>query len=159
MTIEYLSLDVTTITHGVVAHGCNCQGKMGAGVALAVKNRWPRAYNDYVEAVKSVRENRERLLGHCQIVPITETEWSRLYVANCFTQLHYGRLNQQYASVDAIASSLASAVDVANRFDIPMYMTKIGCSLGGLDWDTQVYQVVEQIATSKSITIHVCEKP
>ena len=159
MTIEYLSLDVTTITHGVVAHGCNCQGKMGAGVALSVKNRWPRAYNDYVEAVRSVGKNRERLLGHCQIVPIAETEWSRLYVANCFTQLHYGRLAKQYASVDAIASSLSAAADVANRFDIPMYMTKIGCSLGGLDWDTQVLPIAEQIAASKSIIMRVCEKP
>lgn len=159
MAIDYLHLDITTITHGVIAHGCNCQGKMGAGVALAVRHKWPIAYHDYVEAIRIVGNDKERLLGKCQIVPVVETDWSRLYVANCFTQLYYGRQPKQYASVDAIRHSLTSAVNWATRFDIPMYMTRIGCSLGGLVWDTQVLPVVERIAQTHSTTIYVCDKP
>ena len=29
------------------AHGCNCAGAMGAGIAVPFKNRWPRMYSRY----------------------------------------------------------------------------------------------------------------
>ena len=132
---------------------------MGAGVALAVRHKWPIVYHDYMEVVNIVRNDKKRLLGKCQIVPIVETDWSRLYVANCFTQLHYGRQTKQYASIDAIRHSLTDAVAWATRFDIPMYMTRIGCNLGGLDWDDQVRPVVERIAQTYSTTIHICDNP
>ena len=31
----------------IICHQCNCQGIMGSGVALEVKNRYPKVYESY----------------------------------------------------------------------------------------------------------------
>lgn len=41
--------DLLAVNTGCIIHGCNAQGVMGAGVALAFKNKYPAAYTRYVQ--------------------------------------------------------------------------------------------------------------
>jgi len=133
--MQYINKDITTVTRGVVAHGVNCQGKMGSGVALAIKNKWPSAYTTY----RSVPTGKQ-MLGACIIVTIEED----LFVANCFTQVFYG-IGGRFASPDAIKESLQRAFEWAMYFDVPLYMPKIGSARGGLDWDTEVVPIISKL--------------
>jgi len=45
--ISIIKKDVTTVTKGVVAHGVNCQGAMGSGVAGAIRRKWPSVFIEY----------------------------------------------------------------------------------------------------------------
>lgn len=39
-----------------IAHQVNCRGKMGSGVALAIKQKYPEVYQKYSEACKFIKK-------------------------------------------------------------------------------------------------------
>ena len=47
--IEYKNGDLLNVTEGIILHGCNGQGVMGAGVAKAIKMKYPEAFTAYKE--------------------------------------------------------------------------------------------------------------
>jgi len=157
MTIKYIKKDLTTVNHGIVAHGCNCQGKMGAGVAFDIRKKWPAAYYEYVDRVHASGRNRAALLGECQLVTIVDDTISYLAVANCFTQVYYGREAKRYADPAAIHKALKIAMECAYIRDVPLYMSRIGCSLGGLTWETDVEPLIVHLDNYFDRTIFVCD--
>ena len=150
--VKYIKKDITTIEEGVIVHGVNCQGVMGSGVAKAIRNKWPEVFKVYREL--SVNEF---YLGKTQIVKITEDP--NLFVINCFTQKYYGSDGALYADVQAVRETLGSALCYTLMFDLDLYMPRIGCGLGGLDWDTDVNPIVEEFSKSFATTIYVCDLP
>lgn len=42
--INTVKLNLLDISHGIIAHGCNAQGVMGAGVAKQIKIKYPTAF-------------------------------------------------------------------------------------------------------------------
>lgn len=96
MIIRNISGDVTAPIKGIIGHGVNCQGVMGSGVALAIRNKFPKAYTEYLALC--ARKKPEELLGTTQLVKITD----ELYVANMFSQLNFGHDGKVYASIKAI---------------------------------------------------------
>lgn len=135
------TIDCTTLEYGVLAHGVNCRGVMGAGIALAIKKKWPLVYESYVAYVANA--NPAELLGDFQPVKITK----HLIIVNCFTQVDYGKVrNKKYANVEAIKSSLTAAFGIAYGAGLSLYVPRIGCGLGGLSWEKEVEPVVEALA-------------
>lgn len=147
--MEFIKKDITTVVRGVVAHGCNCKGVMGSGVALAVRKKWPMAFTEYVRL-----EPSPTLLGKAQVVPVSNSVW----VVNCFTQESYGRNpNTKYANAQAIEKSLSRAFELAYQEEIPLYMPPIGCGLGGLDWGTEVEPIVRKLVDKYEIDTYICD--
>jgi O-acetyl-ADP-ribose deacetylase (regulator of RNase III) len=155
--IKYVKKDITTVSKGIVAHGCNCQGVMGAGVALAIRKKWPKAFESYVSMCQATAD-RSMLLGTALIVNVHASKPHHLFVANMFTQEYYGSGGQQYASPGAIATSLHAAVSFASAVGLPVYMPRIGCGLGGLAWERDVQPVVEAVLTEyPDVEIYICD--
>lgn len=155
--IEYLTKDLLTVNHGIIAHGCNCQGKMGAGIAKEVRSKWPPVYYMYVDKCYSTT-NKRGLLGEAQVIPVSQTPWGQLFVANLFTQERYGREPIRYADPDAIKTALRKVAKFCVDRDLPLYMSKIGCSLGGLSWVDDVEPIVQELSDELNIPIYVCTK-
>jgi O-acetyl-ADP-ribose deacetylase (regulator of RNase III) len=153
--ITYLTKDITTVERGIVAHGCNCQGKMGSGVALAVRKKWPIAYEQYHKLFEEYKNVRMKLLGYVQLVDTTNGD-ETLLVANIHTQVNYGHDGRVYADVDAIRQGLTRVIKYAADLKLPLYLPRIGCSLGGLKWDTQVGPILEQL-DHEDVEIYVCD--
>jgi hypothetical protein len=40
---------------------------------------------------------------------------------------------------------------------LPLYMPRIGCGLGGLDWDKDVGPVLEHLAEQLNVQVYVCD--
>ena len=123
--------DITNVTYGIIAHGVNCKKVMGAGVALAIRNKWPTVFVQYMDT--------DPVLGTADFVQVDDD----LYVANCYTQKSYGNSNNKHASADAISTSLAEVFKVAvltgmNVVSLPA----IGSDRGGLDWETEVLPII-----------------
>jgi len=149
--IEYIKKDITDITLGVVCHGVNCQHKMASGVAKAIRAKWPQAYTGFMKNPKG-----QTVLGTAHIININEDD--SLWVANCYTQLFYGYGGGKYADVSAVDQSLRQVAAFADSLSLPMYMPKIGCGLGGLDWEKDVEPIVKELAEKYDrITFGVCE--
>ena len=122
---------------GIILHGVNCQGVMGSGVAYAIRMKWPLVYQQYLRYVAAYRPG-QHLLGMTQYVPVDET----VEVVNCFTQEFYGRDGKRYASYDALDRCM-TRLSMVDR-SLPINFPKIGCGLGGLDWN-----VVKEIIDSR----------
>lgn len=161
--VNYIQMDIRDITRGVIAHGCNCQGKMGAGVAKTVKEHWPEAYAQYKKHIRIGLDSglhRKDLLGNAQIVNVAPHR-DDLFVANCFTQEFYGReKGKVYADLHSVWGAVGTAIIFAERAGLPFYMTKIGCSLGGLNWDTDMRSYMTSMAILfDTVDINVIEAP
>lgn len=140
--MQIIKRDITTIRPpGLVIHGVNCQGVMNSGVAKAIRNKWPRAY----EAFKNIGPNKD-MLGICHTVCISED----LFVGNCYTQEFYGREKKRYASPEAIEHALEAAYIFAEGFGIPLHSPMIGCGLGGLDW-SEVGPIYEKVSSNYNV--------
>ncbi len=127
---------------GLILHGVNCQGVMGSGVALAIRNKWPEVFQAYVYYVGGCGgpENADSYIGTVHFVG---TKDESVVVANCFTQNRYGKDGKKYASYDAIDSCMQSVREYLERnADEPVNFPLIGCGLGGLHWPV-VREIIE----------------
>ena len=146
--VKYIQRDITTIERNcIIAHGVNCQRVMGSGVARAIKNKWPVVYKEYMDT--------DPKLGQAHIVVADPRKM--IHVANCYTQEYYGPGDKQYASEDAIRTSLESVFSWAGRFNFPVYLPQIGSGLGGLDWNSQVRPIVDELNSKyPTVNTYVC---
>lgn len=124
------------VVDGIICHQVNCQGVMGSGLAKQIKDKYSKAYYDYVSAYDS---------GHIQLGKvifsiITTTPY--LVIAHICGQDKYGReKGVVYTNYEAV--KLALGLVVAHRqayyektFNLPRIFIpfKMGCGLGGGDW-------------------------
>src|SRR6267378_416678 len=89
-----------------LAHGCNCKGSMGAGIATGFRDRYPEMYAEFRRRCTS--EPREFNLGDAFLWK----EPGKPCVFNLGTQEGVWRAR---ASYEAIESSLKSMRQQANR--------------------------------------------
>lgn len=127
--MKYVKGDLLSATKGLIVHGVNCQGVMGSGVALAIKNTYTKAYLEYLTFVQMYGPGRA-LLGMVQFVHVSK----ELVIANAFTQNTYGRDPKRYVSYEAIDTVFAELAEFCDP-NTPISMPKIGSGLGGGDWD------------------------
>ena len=139
--IEYRKGNLLDVTSGIIAHGVNCQGVMGSGVAKAVREKYPHVYEKYTKDVKSWVEGFGSTVGQLGRVQFVAVD-SKLVVANCFTQDFFGTLKRQvdYDAVAVCFHELNKYKDLYGQLNIP----KIGAGLGGGDWN-----VIESIIKSE----------
>lgn len=136
--IQYIKGDITTVKAGLVAHGTNCSGGFGSGVAGAIRKRWPSVYENFKNLTP-----RPNLLGTVQFVAVD----NQLTVANCFTQVNYGNDGKVYANKDAIRKALNVVLNYCkiNKINC-VCIPKIGSGLGGLSWENEVEPIVNELA-------------
>jgi O-acetyl-ADP-ribose deacetylase (regulator of RNase III) len=136
MKIEYIKGDLFSTECKTILHGCNAQGVMGSGVAKIIREKYPKAYNVYVE-----KHNREGLrLGHCIKVLAEEK-----LIVNAITQQYYGRDGSKYVSYDAVDEVMKEVNTMHYIYGIKeIAMPQIGAGLGGGNW-----RVIEAIIESR----------
>ncbi len=154
--IKYVKQNIVDVQKGVIAHGCNYVGVMGAGVAAAIRNAHPEAFTEYAVWLRDHFPTRKDALGKTQLVEIVPDQ---LYVANCITQGLMG-FDGQLATPEAIRSSLYEAFHEAAVLGLPIYLPKIGAGLGGLNWETDVEPIVSDLASFfDEVDTYVCVYP
>jgi len=117
--------DIFDLKDGIICHQVNCKGVMGAGLAMAIRNKWPQVYTDYMETYK-------RGVLHLGTVVWTKVD-EALWVASLAAQDGYGRVKGQvYTNYVALQTCL-QVVDATAV--LPIAIPKgMGCALGGGDW-------------------------
>jgi len=139
-TIQKHIGNLLDVKHGIIVHGCNAQGVMGSGVALAVKNKYPGAFRAYQEAYF----DRELRLGG--IVPYLadgDPTYPKLIIVNAITQEFYGT-DRRHVDYDALRTCFKEVAKLAKTtllFDI--HFPLIGCGLAGGDWSV-VAPIIEE---------------
>lgn len=123
MKIKYRRGNVLESDIRHIVHGCNCRGVMGSGVARAIRDAYPQAYNDYLQEHNS----NGLMLGN--IIISVQDDGTVIY--NALTQQRYGRDAVRYVSYWAIAEAFSKL----ESFGVEaIAMPRIGAGLGGGDW-------------------------
>ena len=137
MPFEYISGDLflNRMNAQAFAHGCNCQGSMGAGIAVSFKERYPQLFDAYYAMCKA--DPREFNLGDCFL-------WmdDAPYVFNLATQENYWRSRATYDAVRAALTSMRQQADAHSITSIAM--PRIGAGHGGLSW-TNVRVIIDEV--------------
>jgi len=145
--MKVIKQDITTITEGFIGHQVNCRGVMGAGVALAIKNKWPKAYEEYKRAFK----NNTLILGNMILAQVTEDEDHPLFIMHLCGQFNFASrgLHTDYSKLsDALFAmkSFQLSYHQVYKKQLPMYLPYgIGCGLAGGDWKGRVEPIIESI--------------
>ena len=132
---NFLQADITNESSGLIIHGVNCKGVMGAGVAKSIRNKFPIVYDTYMTQ-PMVADS----LGTIQYVQITDS----LVIANCFTQVSYGNDGVKYADLDTIKRIIPEIFKYACTNNLSVKTVKIGCGLGGLSWECDVATIFDE---------------
>ena len=128
--------DIFSTSAAVIGHGCNCRGRMGAGIAVQIRRRYPAAFDAYRTSCQAGAFRP----GLAQLVR-TMPHW----ILNMATQERYGRPPWRAGSVWArpewIESCLQRVVELANEHNILRWaFPRVGCANGGLYWDAADYE-------------------
>jgi O-acetyl-ADP-ribose deacetylase (regulator of RNase III) len=137
--IIYRKEDITKCQEKFIAHGCNAKGVYNAGVAKAIRNKYPLAYEDYISKT-------EYNLGDINPVICGDK-----LIFNCITQASYGNNSSlRYVNYGAIEDCIikigAYLLPRCKEEHRIVALPKIGCGLGGGDW-----YIVSKIIEENSI--------
>lgn len=149
MSTTFVTGDLfTTPDLDALAHGVNCKGAMGAGIAVEFKKRWP----------EMARKYRTQCYGNTRGGPLKPGgfyAWRSpdgLWILNLATQDKPG----PFATLRWIESSLTLALGQFNERTIGL--PRIGCGIGGLAWD-QVRDLLSFIGDKTSNHLVVVSRP
>lgn len=142
--------DLLSLQEGILVHGCNALGVMGAGVALLIRNKYPdvfRTYSDYhAEAglrlgeIITVGSSKAPImtqpLAYGQVHSLSAQLPERLIVVNAITQESVARAaGELVVSYDSIFACFAQVRLLARTTGLGVHFPLIGCGLAGGDWE------------------------
>ena len=134
----------------VIVHGCNCFCTMGAGIAKAVKARFPEAF----EADKATpKGDRSKLGSYSQATIVRET--ATFVMVNAYTQFNWrGKgVLVDYEAIRGVFQSIGN--DFADyRIGYPL----IGAGLAGGDW-SRISSVIDDSLAGLDHTLVQFEGP
>jgi O-acetyl-ADP-ribose deacetylase (regulator of RNase III) len=147
----------------ILAHGVNCRGAFGAGIARQIAERWPEVRKAYMDKYWSEGWH----LGETQLVRLPRPEYTQKLVwnfngygiiANCATQLGYGyKLTQNvYVNYEAVERCLEQVFGWANFRKQLVVMPKIGAGLAGGDWKV-IEEILKEIHKKFPVKVEVYE--
>lgn len=147
--MEFINGNITDVTSGIICHQVNCQGVMGAGVALAIRKKWPVAYAEYKQAYT----NGALILGNIIFAKIQ----ADLYVVHICGQDRYGHIGI-YTNYEALHKAIHSLSEMRRKVSkdigvvFPVYFPNgMGCRLAGGDWNVVIKIIEKYIPDAKIV--------
>jgi O-acetyl-ADP-ribose deacetylase (regulator of RNase III) len=139
MTFEIVQGDLFDTSEGVfdaLAQGVNCQGLMGAGIAVPFKNKWPAMYEDYKRRCAQYGDALGGLVHiwrpyfDSELIDgeVTYTDGPDIY--NLFSQVMPGR-NGDYRLLQQAAISMVFDAEEQEHDNVGLPW--IGCGIAGLE--------------------------
>jgi O-acetyl-ADP-ribose deacetylase (regulator of RNase III) len=127
--------------YDVIVHGVNCHCTMRSGVAKAIRERFPEAYEVDLKTVKGDKSKLGTISHTINTVPI---------VVNAYTQYNYLPRNVVNADYNAIRSCMK---EIRKKFHgKKIGLPKIGAGLAGGDWNI-IRQIIEEELSDENVTI------
>lgn len=146
--VRYFDGDLLKSNCNIICHQVNTLGVMGAGIALQIKNEYPRCFQKYKEICNYFKDKQDELIGR---VLLWEDEIPSIpikLIANFFSQIGLGWDVQ--TDYDAFRKC-CKEVKAKLKYWFPITLDsfkigfpyKIGCGLAGGDWNI-IKQIIEE---------------
>ena len=145
MSIEFVKGDLFASSLPAVAHGCNCAGAMGKGIAVMFKKKFPRMFEEYKIRCK------EGLF-----LPGDVFTWQEdgLTVFNLGTQKSW----RSKATIPAVKAAVEKMLTEAEKEGLDIIgLPRIGAGLGQLEWES-VKDILTEASQDTPIRLMVFEE-
>ena len=117
------------------AHGCNCAGAMGKGIALQFREKFPQMYKQYISLCKEHKFT---------VGDVFNYKYRYGVIYNLGTQSHW----KEKAQLKYIDHSLRIMMEMAQEENVKeIAMPAIGAGLGGCLWD-DVKRTINTVASA-----------
>lgn len=162
MKIENIQGNLLYAKERYIAHGVNCRGVMGSGVAKALRATYKTLFEEYHKLCTRQTDEKWQpdLLGGVQFVDVVK---NNKVIINCFTQIDYGTSRRQ-VDYDAVISCMKEINSAAKkkldgyfRDDTRVAFPKIGAGLGGGDWKI-ISEIIEKESTAFQPVVYELSK-
>jgi len=124
--------------YSVLMHQCNAKGWMGAGIAKEITRRWPENFEKYHEYCNWFKDGHEsEILGTFVGHKVSPT----FIICNAIAQISVGKSKQQtdYNAWEILCKKIEKQTRKVNKITGNKWSIhvpyKIGCGLGGGDWE------------------------
>lgn len=152
--IDRLGTKITIVTNGdifksqceALINPVNIKGVMGKGLALAFKTKYPAHFENYKRACQSGEMTTEKVLAYQEIngpmiiCLATKADW---------------RDSSKMEYVSAGLDDLANQIKALGIRSVAI--PKLGCGLGGLDWNKVRPLIVEKLSSLDGINVEIYE--
>lgn len=127
------------------AHGCNCAGAMGKGIALQFKNKYPKMYSEYRAMCKG---------GLFNPGDVFDYNYGNGHIYNLGTQVSW----KTKARLEYIEDSVVRMLELAASDNVTkIALPAIGAGLGGLNWN-DVKEILNIVSVNNpDIELYVVE--
>jgi len=151
MSITYATGDLfaNRFQAQALAHGCNCQGSMGAGIATGFRDRYPTMSEEFRRRCKA--KPREFNLGDAWLWKANDRPW----VFNLGTQEAVWRARASYEAIETALASMRQQADQEGITSIAV--PRIGARYGGLSWK-KVKALIETVFVDWTGNLYVYEE-
>ena len=127
--MQIIGGNLLEVPRGILGHQVNCVKRMGAGLALQIRRKWPPVYEAF--------RQEEPELGKVLLVEVGED----LHVANLYAQWGVGRTGRQ-TDYPARTQCRQQVQAWSQQLHLPVYLPEyLGCGLAGGDWEG-VYGII-----------------
>ncbi|MEI3796511.1 MULTISPECIES: macro domain-containing protein [unclassified Chitinophaga] len=127
------------------AHGCNCAGAMGKGIAVQFKEKFPEMYLQYKKLCRS---------GTFTLGEVFMYNYGDGRVFNLGTQQSW----TTKAEISAVNVAIGKMLQLAAENQVTQIaLPKIGAGLGKLDWESVKRVINERATTYPEIDLFVVE--
>lgn len=132
----------------VIGHQANCQNTMNSGVAKAVREAFPEAYE---ADCATVRGDYSKLGG------ISTCINNHGIIVNIYGQYNYGYDGIRYTDYDALKSGFECIARMLDHlgYEGKIGLPKLGCDRGGGDWNIVEGLIKETLTEKYDVIIYV----
>jgi O-acetyl-ADP-ribose deacetylase (regulator of RNase III) len=136
MAENHIVGNLLNIKNGILVHGCNNRGAMGAGIAKDIVELYPDVLFDYKNFINNNRNTLGRVVW-TEINPF-------LLIASGITQPYYGReANKVYVNYELILSIFREVAFKSKITTLDVFYPRIGAGLGGGNWNI-IYNIIKK---------------
>ena len=134
----------------VLVNPVNCVGVMGKGLALQFKNKFPDYFKDYKYRCSKGGGSKVKL---GRVNPYFLDKDSNKWLVSFPTKYHW----RDKSEISSIQSGLIGLRNFCVNFKVmSVAIPKLGCGLGGLDWN-DVKPLIEEVFDDVKFEVYIYE--
>lgn len=146
--IRYVKGDLFKTEAEIIAHGCNCRGGFGSGIAGIISKLYPQVREIFSHKFNTTGWQ----LGEIQVVDVGSK-----IIVNCATQLEYGNgavNGKVYVNYDAVRSCMEKLLAYKKETGKSLAIPKIGAGLAGGDWQ-KIESIINDVFKNEEILVYI----
>ncbi len=143
--ITHVKGDLLASDCSIIGHQCNCFCTFGAGIARAIREQFPKAY----EADLATKRGDRDKMG-----TFTDYQYEDRHIYNLYGQYGFGPGRQtDYDALEQALTGMAAdlAPEAGDRYKIGF--PRLGCGLAGGEWSV-VEAILERVWKDRQIYVY-----